>query len=702
MNNWESIIIQRTLVVPTRLLKLNQPNKESIKLACKLDNFLVKIGFKLTKDLIEYLSAESPARVRDLSNLIVGALRKTIGGNKKHNVYFKKFPNEIPDTMEFWFEQIIKLFFTGTCEYGSYQHTYNEMLQFHDQYVPSMKDRITFVHKGETIEKECHNLYMSLARSTIPLNDYDRNLLKELASFCILMPQPESIPVRENKAIVNRIRIDNGYFIICDTITDVLRLACAMSDGDETLLTPTKFKSFSKKERRILISALNDVLNEKMYQLQEVKKYQERWKRLGERLHPFDFKNVNNAHELFNVVFNNKKCVSIYSKIETAFSNNDMRQLLSMLKNMPGYLFRNIDRIVTIIKPGEKKYLYSTLQEVIDKVSTKVILSCREHLINRSPVNNINNRIFINQKGTSWVREEHRKYLSQSIVKQILKIFDNEIKTRMSHLECAIINEDMINVSIPFSNKTSDSGFNVMPRGSITKLNFDVLRFFVYWKESTQRTDYDLGCLFLNDQLDMVDRVSWTNLRSGNMSHSGDITESRRGASEFINIPLNEINENYHYVIPAIHHFCGDTFKEVKECFFGYMGLDELSKGKPFEPAAVRIKSDIRGNGKVALPLVFIKGNDGWYVKWMNLYLTGLPYCNMIEKDQSVQTSMMRSIVEKEFLTMSYLYDMFNMKLYNEESYEDPITYIGIQKPENIHHPDSKVYTLNNLYEILV
>lgn len=55
------------------------------------------------------------------------------------------------------------------------------------------------------------------------------------------------------------------------------------------------------------------------------------------------------------------------------------------------------------------------------------------------------------------------------------------------------------------------------------------------------------------------------------------------------------------------------------------MVRDGEQKGRPYEPRTVRMKSELRGVGRVALPLVFRRGEDGrWRAKWLHLYLKGI------------------------------------------------------------------------------
>jgi len=68
--------------------------------------------------------------------------------------------------------------------------------------------------------------------------------------------------------------------------------------------------------------------------------------------------------------------------------------------------------------------------------------------------------------------------------------------------------------------------------------------------------------------------------------------------------------------------------------------------GQPFEPRTVRTKSDLRGSGRVVLPLAFMRGDDGrWRAKWMHLYLGGYPRFNRPEGNHVSAALLMRGYV---------------------------------------------------------
>jgi hypothetical protein len=240
----------------------------------------------------------------------VFAVRELVGDHVRRNAYFIGFPDDVPDTVEFWIERLraaVLLGGRGTTDahlrdviasggvnllqlpgYGTYQHTYAELLAAHDELIGSARDRITVLHLGDTADAEATRLYLALAGSSTPHSEADLAVLSELAVACAGGEQPAEIPVRENRAVLNGVR----PLLAVDSTTDVLRLACQVSGGAPSLATPTRFRAFRRWERRILLAALDEVVGANPNRLGDVVRNAEPWKRLGERLHPHEYGQV--------------------------------------------------------------------------------------------------------------------------------------------------------------------------------------------------------------------------------------------------------------------------------------------------------------------------------------------------------------------------------------------------------------------------
>ncbi len=713
------VIIKRTHRVPVTLQSPNEFKGASESVSRQLDVALISAGFKATSTLLNYVANLSPVGSREVSREIVEAIKEIKGDHVKHNTYFKEFPNNIPDTVEFWFSLVTDTFGEGNEDlwngnlleldgYGVYRHSYEEMVAVHDKfrYVPKNGDFVT-LNLGKSLEEEVYKLYGELAGSKVPANGDDRDLLKRLAELCVDLAQPE-VPVRENKAIINAVRVEFNVPILADTVTDVLRLAAQLSDSDVTLETKPKFKSFPFKTRRLLLEALDRVA-ENEAKLGDVYKNRESFKRLFFRLNN-NGGGFKNAYRVLEYAVNNVN-VSFEAKLEKAFADGDVTDVVKVLENNPGLFVRSLNRLLLQSKIKDIPAVTKSLEKVINRVSTPVLLGLRQYLNNRTSQKTY--RVFINKKGTGKVVEDTQPVLGTELLNPIVKLIDQEVSNRLPDATF-VVSRDMLNVALPLSNKQTNDGFGVMPRGSLGNIDTEVLRFFTYWKQKHYTTDYDLSAIMLDENFNQTAQLSYTQLRAVGGVHSGDITSAPNGASEFIDIELDKVNAKY--VIPQVNLFSGEKFTEVEESFFGYMERSLEQKGKPFEPLTVKTKAEMRGENKVALPLIFIREGNQWNVKWLNAFLKGYGWGNQTENNALSTATMVRSVVETQYLTLSYLIELLQRKgntvyfedeLAGREDFEKLVEaksntiYVAQDIPEFVNDTDVKTVTLKNLTELL-
>lgn len=274
-------------------------------------------------------------------------------------------------------------------------------------------------------------------------------------------------------------------------------------------------------------------------------------------------------------------------------------------------------------------------------------------------------------------------------------ILDEEITRRLPDPGTLIVAPEALDIALPLSGKAVAPGLGMLPRGSLSAVDGELLRFFVHWRQAERRTDYDLSALMLDASYGNPQHISWTSYHNAFAEYSGDLVDAADGASEFIDIRLAQAKRSI--IIPQVNVYAGEAFDEAAEAFFGYMTRDAEQEGMPFEPRTVRMKSDLRGAGRVALPLVFLRGDDGaWRVKWLHLYLKGHPGFNQVEGNRVTASLLVRSIVERDHLRVRYLADLLRRK----GSPGEHTTYIGLQAPADLPE-GARVYTPGTLHELI-
>lgn len=719
----EQLIVRRTLRLPFP----TGPSGDGSVAARQFDAALMSVGFKLSAQLLERLSGLSEGTVVDTAVRTLGTVRETVGDHVRHNVYFVDFPANVPDTFDFWMrcvtealaddtarESTLARLRTGVLDllalpsYGTYRHTYAEMLAAHDELVAAAGDRVTVLHLGGALDDEVTTLYLALAGSSTPLGDEGLTDLETLAGACVAGPQPEAIPVRENRAVVNRARLRAGADLLLDTVTDVLRLACALSDGDVTLREPTRFRALPRPVRRALLAGLDAVVEASPAKSADVHAHREAFKRLGERLHPHEYPRWPHAAEVFAVARGEKRARSFDSRVEELLGAGDVTGAVALLRSAPGRLLRALDRLLrTAGTEEERDAVAAAAEEVVPRVSGRVVLAVREHLHNRAGEKGGpgERRVFVNRHGRARVAPDGRAPLPAPACRRLISAFDAEVGRRLPEPGHLLIDPAVLDVALPLSGRATTAGLGVLPRGSVSAVEGGLLRFFVYWKQTGRSTDYDLSALVLDSGYRTVTWLSYTALRDVEGTHSGDITDAPDGASEFIDLRLDAVRGDF--IVPQVNIYSGEGFEEVEESFFGFMLREAEQRGRPFEPRTVRMKSDLRGPGRVALPLVFVRGGDGrWHAKWLHLYLKGHPSANRVEGNRVSVAALLRGIVDREHLTVRHLTGLLAGRATAVTSWDGekvpdgPVTCIGLERPEGLH-PDSRVLTPENLRDLI-
>jgi hypothetical protein len=714
----EKLIIQKTLRVPASTGAVG----DGTAVARQLDAALLDVGFSASRALLAHVGELATGPAMDLASTVVAAVRELVGDHVRHNAYFINFPDRVPDTVEFWVERLRAAVLAGgggdvTDErlrevvagvnlldlpgYGTYQHTYAELLAAHDELIAAAGDRMTVLHLGDTVDAEATRLYLALAGSATPHGEADLAILSELAILCADGEQPVEIPVRENRAVLNGIRLVLGRPLVAvDTTTDVLRLACQVSGGDVSLAAPTRFRAFRRRERRILLAALNEVVGANPNKLGDVARYAEPWKRLGERLHPHEYGQWPHARDVFAVARGERRVPNLAGRAEAAFRAGAIGPTASVLSAAPGLLLRSTDRLLRQASAAERDTVVELVTGALGSASGRVLCSLREHVGNRlAPASA---RMYASRSRRSWIGPDERPPLPAELVAELTSLLDAEITARLPEFERPlVVDPEVLDVALPLSGKASEGGFAVLPRGSRASVTGELLRFFTYWRQTKRRTDYDLSVQLLDDRFRTAGQVSWTNYRHNGVVHSGDITDARKGATEFIDVPLSASG---HYVVPQVYIYAGESFDEVAESMFGYQTRERDQRGAPFDARTVRARSQLRGQGRVALPMVFAKGERGWQAVWLHLYLRGMPAFNRVEDNTFTVSDRVRALVERRYLTMSYLVDRWRTRTevttWDGQTPAEPVTFIGVEAPKDL--PDgSEVYTLDRLSELV-
>ncbi len=706
-----SILIRRRAVFPAFQVLSGQ----SQALARQLDVTLMQSGFKLSPKLLIHISSCDCSSASNAAHAILTAVKELVGDHVKHNPYFPRFPRDVPDTTDFWVECLLRYYLNDEVIYGQHLHTFEEMVQEQLKFSFKSDVRLKVIDLGGPLEIELRQLFSGLASATVPLNVEDRQLLATLFEGGYATDVP--VRIRENKAILNTLRMRKDQPIDVDTVVDVLRVACAWSDGDVTLATNTKFKPFPRRIRRRLVEAIDQLIARDARKIDDASNYKEPFKRLAEKLHPREYSQCSHAAAFFDFTGGKVPVETFNHRAHTAIiagrKTSDFRPAIDVLSERPGLLLKHVDLIIRSGNRSSIEELLRTFGTRIAKISGRNLLNLEQHLINRTVPHE--SRIFLNRLGTGHAIANALEELSPELITPIRTMIREELKRRIPERDLLVVDwPSLAGIAIPISEKNKSDGFMVLPRGSsfpVARDNGSSLRFFIYWKQREFRTDYDLSCACYDAGFNLVTQVSWTNLRDGYerdpvIVHSGDFTDATNGATEFIDVDLNRLDSRITYILPTINFYTGETFGTAEEAFFGFMDRPARDRGLPFDARTVVTKFALKGNGRVCVPMVFVRDtHHGVSGKWLDIYAQGLAWANSVENHKFTIIGLAKAMLEKSFTPLAELVELHQQRAITTLSAADPlpdapVTYIGLRRPEGLHR-DSTLITLESFRSLI-
>lgn len=608
------------------------------------------LGYTFSKNIVDILKTKSIDEINKIYIDTLLVIRKMIGANVKYKPMYPNFPLQVME-MEY-----TELYLNAMIHYWSDGIILPKYKK--DKRMPLFDtNKVKVIELGT--EEEFYNIFYNIMNSKTSISEEDK---KDLIWFFkndinYYKYIPEEITMKENIALIAKLIIENAPIISIkpiekyfNTATDVLRLATAMSNGDISLSENTKFRSFKRKERRLILQLLENCNNIK----EDMFKYKNRWIRLGERIHPFEYKNYSNSKIAFYAIRNNEKIETFNSSVTKTIENGYLNEALKLLKTRPGEFARKLDYILRI-SYGEEDLIINEFKSISKEISTSVLLQVREHFLLRN-YNNSEIRVFF-PKGKLSKYYIIKNNLLNIEIKYCLKIVDICSSTLIEkyrekdYIGNIFVSTKLKDYLIPFSQRSASNCLKTIVRGSKISYNINksVLRLFVWWKNNEYRTDIDLSVEAFDENWNYVTHVSYTYLKDDKLEiyHSGDIVDAPKGASEFIDINLSKvIDKKVRYIVVCVFCFTGQHFSDLPECFMGWMERTGVFSGEIFEPKTVINKMDISSTSRMCVPMIVDIYNN--QIIWCDMPIkkTNFHIPNNIENNQYSISSVCRAMTE--------------------------------------------------------
>lgn len=637
INSINAIFLRRSMkfIVPAESSAVQAGYKlPSTYVATMLKN-LERFGYTMSVDMINQLRTLSVDSVYNVYSSMVGELKKLTGANKSWTPMYPNFPSQVMEATDAELYINAMLHYLGDWAGIRIMPKYEAKERF-----PLMDNfdlKVINLATEQDFKKLMSNL-MSAKTSISQTDKEDITTVIKLFGDRVSSMLPKEVTHKENLSFIagellKYTKLTDKITGMFNSVTDVLRLATAMSGGDVSLATNTKFRNFSRSERKSLMEMIDAMGNVK----EDMLRNKGRWIRLSERLHPSEdrYKKYETAVGAFNALRDGDKISTFGGSVETALISKDIKVAIAQLKRRPGEMARRLDHLLRIASTrSEQNAVISAFISIVDKVATPVLLQVMAHFNNR----NSSDLRVIFPKGNvakAMALENELPVIAESICNQVVSACENAMRTRFSALEPmgkVYIDESMKGMIVPFSQRSASRTLRTLVRGSRIKLDEDknTVRFFLWWHDiNGDRVDVDLSAMMYDKDWKYVDHISYTNLRSSHdgviACHSGDITSAPKGACEFIDIDLNSVARNGgQYIVMNVISFTGQKFSEMPECFAGWMMHSEPKSGEIFDARTVQNKIDLTAESRYSIPMVIDVVNRE--VIWGDLALNNDPH----------------------------------------------------------------------------
>lgn len=581
------------------------------------------LGFTFSKELLEKAFHFTRDEFTAFYGFLIPALKELVGADVTYNPMYPNFPQQVAEASD------IELFINAIVHYWSFgtlmpEYEKNERLLLIDD------NKMAVLSVGN--HDDLMTIFTNLVESKTSISEQDKEDIETIVLACpdYTVYLPDTIPLKENVAFVGKLIIEKAPIKSADSIskyfktaTDVLRLVTALSDGDISLASKTKYRNLRRVERRMIMDLLAGCGNI----TEDLFRYQYEWIRVAEILHPFEYKKAkyNNVNAAFNTLRNEKKPLMFAGKVQAAITAKDMREAATLLKARPGEFARQLDKLIR--DADNPNYIVNCFKEVATEISTPVLLQVRQHFIGRMENNNQPVRVFF-PKGNlakAMVIKNELPEINSNVCKNVARICREALIEQYKEkdfLGKVYIDEDFKNYLVPFSQRSASKAVKTIVRGSKLPIKEDAtaVRGFIWWTNTNDArndwdedmVDIDLSATIYDENWQYVDRVSYTQLRSAKYRayHSGDITNGGNvngaGVAEFIDVEIDAVAKNAgRYIAFQVYSFTHQNFSTLPNCRFGWMEREDVNSGEIFEPKTVEMNIDLTADSTVAIPVIF-------------------------------------------------------------------------------------------------
>lgn len=715
----EILLNKRNKYLVDTTFSSNVDNTQLVLLICRnIEDF----GFVFSRELFDALKYQSQDSLVEIYKQLVVVLTTMVGAHVEHKPFYKNFPQQLSSISE------LELYMNALVHYWT-----------DGQWIPEYANESRFPLEEGTPQvrtighgsiSDFHQIFIDMMKSKGSLSVNDQELLgwyiQKANSDDLIEQLPEAIPEKETLSLVIskilEFHPDKHALVIkyIKTATDILRLVTSLSSGDISLASNAHFRNFTRRERKLLLSLLDNCNNLE----EDMGRYPGKWIRVGEKLHPGDYSTqFPVAYKVFTKIRNGEDLYSFASEVEKTLKEGNIERAVKLLEQRPGELSRRLDHLAREY-PQSINALIGSFTNVASQISPQVLLQLMAHFKNRNRI--MSTRAFFPKGNIAKIQvvENSLPSLSDNFRTQIVSICELELIKRLklkSPLGKVYINPVLKNIVVPIAQRSSSRTLKTYARGSKFALSDSVhtIRAFIHWKNITLekaitgyyldqendeegdnfdrddvvtddsndrdqtennpqtstaettnrrskpkltqqiRTDIDLSLGLYDADWNYIEHISYTNLRSNHFEglyHSGDIVDAPEGASEFIDMDIKVLNGKK--VRYAVFNIYSFTKQGFNEIPECFFGW--MNREKPESGEIYEPKTVINKidlTSPTTICLPVVFDLEDLKVIWMDVALKSNPvWANNIESNCSNVVLISKAMVE---INKPNLFDLF-------------------------------------------
>ena len=603
-----------------------------------------ELGYTFSREVFDVLRTYSVNELTEFYLELKAALMKLKGANVVYMPMYADFPKGVMDAhfSELYINAMVHYWSDGILYPKNHRKRVNDRLPLFDE------TKVKVLQLGS--EADVRQIFDNICTSRTSISRTDREDIAYLFET-ENMKLPDDIPHKENAAYISALYLQKKPLAnvselrkYVKTATDVLRLVTAMSDGDVSLAENTRYRSFSRRQRRMIMELLSGCPNIE----EDMLRYKERWIRIRERIHPSEFDcsrytlAYDRAINAFDKLRNNRKIETFAGKIEFDLAYGEYESALAELVKRPGELARRLDQL---LRETYKEPVIRSFASVAEKVSTPVLLQVREHFLHRAEQADV--RVFFPKGSLAKCHCESNDLpdIDERYCREVVRICENalvKIYGQREPMGKVYLSEDYRNYVVPFSQRSASKAMKTIVRGSRLPMDSqtNAVRAFIWWTNMDKcdlesyddgRVDIDLSAAIFDENWNYMEHVSYTNLKSAKYKacHSGDIVNGGPvdgdGVSEFLDVDVDSVvRYGARYVVYQVYSYTGQTYADMPHAVFGWMERADVDSGEIYEPKTVEQKLDLTADSMVCIPVIFdcVKREFIWCD--MNMSLSGI------------------------------------------------------------------------------